>query len=75
MLLPHRREIRDREKTIAPASRHQHACLAGTAGCQNVPAGADRYDPDLIQSWQGDPETQDFVVMLNSEIPVSRRPV
>src|SRR5688572_20858939 len=66
-------EIRDREKTNRARVDISTQCLtspAPTPGCVDVPAGADRYDPDLLQSWQGDPETQDFVVMLNSEIPI-----
>ncbi len=63
-------EIRDRERTNRARVDTSLQCFTTTTGCQNVPAGADRYDPDLLQSWQGDPETQDFILFLNSEIPI-----
>ena len=63
-------EIRDRERTNRARVDTSLQCFATTPLCQNVPATADRYDPDLLQSWQGDPETQDFGVFLNTEIPI-----
>jgi iron complex outermembrane receptor protein len=63
-------EIRDRERTNRARVDISTQCLAGTAGCQNVPAGTDRFDTDFLQSWQGDPETQDFLLFLNSEFPI-----
>ena len=64
-------EIRDREKTNRARVDISTQCLSTTPLCENVPAGTDRYDSDYLQSWQGDPETQDFVVMLNGEIPLA----
>jgi iron complex outermembrane receptor protein len=67
-------EIRDRERTNRARVDTSLQCVAPpsppTPGCVNVPANADRYDSDLLQSWQGDPETTDFILFANTEIPI-----
>ncbi|MFN2397715.1 MAG: TonB-dependent receptor domain-containing protein [Gemmatimonadaceae bacterium] len=62
-------EFRNRGRTNRARVDTSQQCLTGDTRCTNVPAGANIYDEKLRQSWQGDSESRDWSLFLNSEIP------
>jgi len=55
-------EFRDRERTNRTRADVSNQCLAGDARCTN---------PRHIQSWAGDPETQDRLGFVNAALPLA----
>jgi len=55
-------EFRDRERTNRARADVSNQCLAGDARCTN---------PQHIQSWAGDPETQDRLGFVNAALPLA----
>lgn len=63
-------EFRDRQRTNRARVDTALQCFADTPNCVNVAPTADRYDPQLLQSWSGDAETRDWMGFVNSEVPL-----
>jgi iron complex outermembrane receptor protein len=55
-------EFRDRERTNRARADVTNQCLAGDTRCTN---------PRHIQSWAGDPETQDVLGFVNASLPLA----
>jgi iron complex outermembrane receptor protein len=55
-------EFRDRERTNRARADVSNQCLAGDTRCTN---------PRHIQSWAGDPETQDILGFVNAALPLA----
>lgn len=63
-------EFRDRDRTNRARADTSVQCFATDANCSELPDGTSIYDESVRQSWQGDAESRDWTLFLNSEVPL-----
>jgi len=63
-------EFRNRDRTNRARADTTPQCFTTVPNCSELPDGTSIYDNRLRQSWQGDAESRDFTLFLNSELPL-----